>query len=528
MSVIGPGTPSLRRNLAGITARLRAGWLAYMAFNRMLWRQLTQSPVAMALQRSLGAVQRRTVAAWHAYMAFNRALFERTPGARLIAAGYRRFARGLSAVMPKGLYARSLIIIIAPIVLLQAVVAFVFMERHWQTVTVRLSAATTRDIAAIVDILATYPQDPRFDQITRIAAQRLGLSISLLPAGPLPPAAPKPFFSLLDQTLSRQITEQIGRPFWIDTVGRSNLVEIRIQLPDKVLRVFARRSQTYASNSEIFIFWMVGTSLVLMAIAILFLRNQIVPIQRLADAAENFGKGRAVAEFRPRGAREVRRASAAFIEMSERIARQMEQRTAMLAGVSHDLRTILTRFRLQLALLGDSPDAREMQRDVDDMQRMLEGYLAFASGDGGEAAEPTLVPPLLDRIAEESSAGRSHVTVEYDGEPSVILRPMGFRRCIGNLVLNACRHADTVAITAIHADGWLTVTIDDDGPGIPEAEREAVFRPFYRLDEARNLDDSGTGLGLPIARDIARIHGGDIALSTAPLGGLRATVTIPG
>ena len=191
----------------------------------------------------------------------------------------------------------------------------------------------------------------------------------------MPPPGPKPFFSLLDQTLSVQLGRQIGRSFWIDTVGRSNLVEIRIQLDDAVMRVFAQRSAAYASNSDIFLFWMVGTSSILLIVAVLFLRNQIKPILRLADAAESFGKGREAPNFRPRGAREVRRAAHAFLEMKSRIERTMEQRTAMLAGVSHDLRTILTRFKLELALIGDSPEIEGMRKDVDEMSMMLEDYL---------------------------------------------------------------------------------------------------------------------------------------------------------
>ena len=231
-------------------------------------------------------------------------------------------------MMPKGLYARSLIIIITPVVLLQAVVAFVFMERHWQTVTARLSAAVVADIAAIDRHASqTYPQDADYTELDPASpSERLGLNIAVLPLEPLPPAGPKPFFSLLDQTLSHEITKQIGKPFWIDTVGRSNLVEIRIQLDDHVLRVFAPRSQTYASNSLIFIFWMVGTSLVLLAIAIIFLRNQIRPILRLAAAVDDFGKGRPVADFRPRGAREVRQATVAFHEMRD--ARRAPDRAA--------------------------------------------------------------------------------------------------------------------------------------------------------------------------------------------------------
>jgi two-component system osmolarity sensor histidine kinase EnvZ len=437
---------------------------------------------------------------------------------------YVRTARAIGRSMPKGLYARSLIIIIAPIVLLQAVVAFVFMERHWELVTRRLSAATVREVAAMVDILEAYPGDEDLTRIAAIAGDRMNIQLSILPAGPLPPPTPKPFFNILDNALSDEIGHQIGLPFWIDTVGNSRLVEIRIQLPDKIMRVIAPRSQAYASNSHIFIVWMVVASLILLSIAILFLRNQIRPMERLAEAAERFGKGRAMPDFQPRGAREVRQASQAFIDMRERIERQIEQRTTMLAGVSHDLRTILTRFRLQLAFFEDMPDVDELRADVDDMQRMLEVYLAFARGDAGEASSATDVAELIEEVAEETPGG---IVRTFSGDPIVPLRPQAFKRCLTNLVTNACRHGSAVAISGRHADGWLTIDIDDDGPGIPPSEHEAVFRPFYRLDDARNLDKSGTGLGLAIARDAARGHGGDIVLGTGPLGGLRATVRIP-
>ena len=429
--------------------------------------------------------------------------------------------------MPKGLYARSIIIVVTPIVLLQSVVAYVFMERHWQTVTRRLSNAVTGDIAAIVQVIDTYPQDENFNEITRIAAESLGLNIAILPPGDLPPVATKPFFSLLDRTLSRKISEQIGQPFWIDTVGRSNIVEIRIKFPDKILRVFARRSQTYASNSEIFLFWMVGTSLVLIAIALLFLRNQIRPIVTLADAMESFGKGRAVETFTLRGAREVRQASQAFFAMRERIERQIEQRTTMLSGVSHDLRTVLTRFQLELAMLEEIADTGALQADIAEMGAMLEEYIAFARGDAAEESAPVNVQAALEEIADRQRGKDTTVTLKFGGEPVVDVRPVAFRRCLSNLVANAGKYANTIAITARHRRGWLTVTIDDDGPGIPEAEREAVFRPFYRLDEGRNVDQGGSGLGLSIALDTARSHGGQIELEDGPLGGLRARVRIP-
>jgi two-component system osmolarity sensor histidine kinase EnvZ len=441
-------------------------------------------------------------------------------------------SRALSAFgdwMPKGLYARSLLIIITPIVVLQAVVAYVFMEKHWQSVTGRLSAATTRNIAAIVELYEQFPRTKETaHRLEEIAEQQLGLAIEFRPLEDLPPAGPKPFFSILDQALSEEITSRIARPFWIDTVGRSDLVEVRVRLEDAVLRVFARRSQTYASNSHIFLVWMVGSSLILMTVAILFLRNQIRPIQQLAVAAESFGKGRDVDNFRPRGAREVRQAAAAFIEMRRRVERAIEQRTTMLNGVSHDLRTILTRFKLSLAIMDqDNPELDDLQKDVDEMSRMLAAYLAFARGDAAEQSSSTNIAALLDELRADAQRHGHEARTSFEGDPNVVLRPDAFKRCLANLLSNAQRYGDDIAITGVREDRYLTIHVDDDGPGVPDEKREEVFKPFFRLDEARNQDYGGTGLGLAIARDIARGHGGDVALARSPLGGLRATVRVP-
>ena len=440
---------------------------------------------------------------------------------------YDRSSVVLKSFMPKGLYGRALLIIIAPMVILQSVVAFMFMERHWNQVTHRLSAGVVEDIATLIEVYRVYPQDPGAAQLRRIAQEKLGLVVDFLPVDDLPPPGPKPFFSLIDQAISEELRKQIGRPFWIDTVGRSALVEIRVKLDNAVMRVFAPRSAAYVSNSHIFLAWMVGTSLVLIAVAVLFLRNQIGPILRLADAAESFGKGREVPNFRPRGAREVRRAAQAFIEMKSRIERAIEQRTAMLAGVSHDLRTILTRFKLELALIEDSPEVEAMKKDVDEMGRMLEAYLAFARGDSGEQSAPTDMAAFLDELKTDTERNGHRSSVMFHGHPIVTVRPAAFRRCLGNLVSNAARHASAVSITGHRDHRWLIVTVDDDGPGIPQHLREEVFKPFLRLDDARNQDEGGTGLGLAIARDIARSHGGDITLSDSPLGGLRASVRVP-
>src|SRR6201986_2948487 len=429
--------------------------------------------------------------------------------------------------MPTGLYARALLIMIVPMVVLQSVGGFVFMERHWNTGTRHPWAAVVSDIAALIDVYKSYPQDKDHAQLRRIAQQRLGLVVDFLASGDMPPPGPKPFFSLLDQTLAVQLGRQIAKPFWIDTVGRSNLVEIRIQLADSVMRVLAQRSAAYASNWQIFLFWMVGTSSILLIVAVLFLGNQIRPILRPADAAESFGKGREAPNFRPRGAREVRRAAQAFMEMKSRIERSIEQRTAMLAGVSHDLRTILTRFKLELALLGDDPEIDAMRKDVDEMSGMLEDYLAFARGDNGEVAHPTDISAALEELRSDAERSGHTASVAFQGLPVVTVKPAAFKRCLANLVSNAARHGDNIAIAGHRDHRYLTVTVDDDGPGIPVSMREEVFKPFLRLDDARNQDEGGTGLGLAIARDIARSHGGDIMLGDSLMGGLRATVRIP-
>lgn len=440
---------------------------------------------------------------------------------------WRQFARNVAEYMPKGLYARSLLIVIVPMVILQSAIAYFFMERHWQLVTFRLSTAVVQDIASIADLYRANPSPDNVALLQKIAASRMGLDVQFSGREPLPPTLPKPFFSILDQALSREISTQIRRPFWIDTVGKSSLVEIRIQLEDSMMRVVAHRNAAYASNSHIFLVWMVGTSLVLLAVSIAFLRNQIRPILRLAQAAQDFGKGRD-AEWRPHGAREVRQAGYAFMEMKRRIERAMEQRTAMLNGVSHDLRTVLTRFKLSLALLGEGPEFEAIQKDVEEMQRMLEAYLAFARGDAGEAAEATDIGALLEELKADAERQGHPAQIEVSGETSVIVRPDAFKRCLSNLVANACRYGNRIDISAVRDARFLTVNVDDDGPGIPADEREDVFRPFYQRDEARTLEEGfGTGLGLAIARDIARSHGGDIQLSQSPLGGLRASVRVP-
>lgn len=456
-----------------------------------------------------------------------------------VATGYQyawnMFGRMLAPFVPKGLYARALIIIITPIVLLIAVLTFVFMERHWESVTKRLSTATSRDISMLVALHESLPKtDASKEKIATLGREKLDLSVQFMPPGELPPVRPRPFFGLLDKTLSRELGRRISQPFWLDTVGNSDFVEIRIQLNTAILHILARRSQTFASNSHIFIVWMVSTSLVLLTVAILFLRNQIKPILRLADAAKSFGMGRPVSkDFRPRGAREVREAAYAFLDMRDRIERHVEQRTTMLAGVSHDLRTILTRFKLQLAVLKDTSDMEAMNSDIREMQSMLEDYMAFAKGDNGEATSDVDVNSLLQEIRTDSELLDIKVTIRpLKKNTAIPMRRNAFKRAIMNLITNAKRYGDKIQLSAKldrsnTNNPWLHISIEDNGPGIPPEKYKDVFRPFVRLDEARNQDQANTGLGLSITSDIAHAHGGDISLGKSNLGGLKAIIKIP-
>jgi two-component system osmolarity sensor histidine kinase EnvZ len=442
---------------------------------------------------------------------------------------YWRFSRFLERYLPAGLYQRSLIIVVAPIVALQTIMAGIILDRHWDQVTKVLSRSLAREIATVIEL---YRQSPRsaadLARIEKLANEKLNMRLSILRNEVLPPPLPAPLFSAVDRRLNRYLANDVGLPFWIDTSGQGGFVDIRVEAEKQLIfRIQASEERTYAASTHVFLIWMLQSSLVILAIAVVFLRKQIEPILQLAQAAKSFGMGHDVAKFQPRGAAEVREAAMAFLAMKERIERHVEQRTAMLAGVSHDLRTILTRFRLEIAMLKDSSHVEALKEDVEEMQRMLEGYMAFVRGDGGERAEPVDISEVIAAAARHASRSKSQVTVEAASGTMVKVKPNAFQRLLTNLIANALQYGKRVKIGTSLSAHQLQVIVDDDGPGIAAELREEVFRPFVRLDHARNQDETGTGLGLAIARDIARAHGGDIQLSDSPLGGLRAIVHIP-
>jgi two-component system osmolarity sensor histidine kinase EnvZ len=301
-----------------------------------------------------------------------------------------------------------------------------------------------------------------------------------------------------------------------------------VQLDDGLLRVLAPAHRVTATTTRLLVYWMVGASAVLVVLAIYYVGLQVRPIRELAKAVESFGRGEDVGDFRPRGPSEVRRAAAAFNRMRERILRHMTQRTEMLAAISHDLRTPLTRMRLELEMLAsDDPMAKGLEADVDDLIELVDTYLAFARGEEGETAEAVALEPLLEQMAQRAQrAGATTELAVAEGITST-LKPVAIRRCLANLVDNAARYGKWVRIAAERKARDVLITIEDDGPGIPEALREAVFQPFYRIDQARRRQTGGTGLGLSIARDIILGHGGDISFETGSRGGAKAVLRLP-
>lgn len=430
--------------------------------------------------------------------------------------------------LPKSFLGRSIMIIIMPLILLQVVSTWVFYDRHWNTITRRLADSVAGEIGLVIDAMGKFEQQENVNWLTGSAAD-LGLFFTFK-EGEILPNAPQPQVTgggILDTRLANAMRERVRRPFHIDTWSHDRLVQMKVQVPDGVMEIFVPRERLFSSTTYIFVMWMVGTSLLLFAIATMFMRNQVRPIRRLADAVDNFGKGRDVPDFRPEGATEIRRAAAAFERMRGRINNALTQRTEMLAGVSHDLRTPLTRMKLQLEMLGDARGVEDLKEDLREMEVMVEEFLAFARGEGTEEAVESNLDEIVATVARSASADGRDVVAKTDGDMKILIRPNAIRRCITNLVVNAVTHATAVEIGASRRGTLVEITVDDDGPGIPEEEREAVFKPFYRLDPSRNPGTGGTGLGLSIARDLARGSGGEVTLEDSPLGGLRATIKLP-
>ena len=435
----------------------------------------------------------------------------------------------MKRLLPRSLFGRALLILVTPVVLIQLIATFIFFDRHWDDLTRRLALGLSGDIAMVLQDFRENT-DPGFrDRLFDRARHNMTIEFTWQPDGILPNTA-EPFQIknlILDGRLRKALSERISLPFRIDTTTFSDRIEVALQLPDGVLKASSSRKRLTSTTTSLFLMWMVGTAIILLAIAIAFLRDQLKPIRRLAEAADAYGKGHDVDPIKPAGATEVRSAARAFLTMRQRIQRQMAQRTEMLAGVSHDLRTPLTRMKLQLAMLGDNQEVTNLSSDVQEMESMIDEYLAFARGQDAETPAEVDVFGLLLEVVSQAQRKGTEVAITDGRALQAVLQPNAMRRCLTNLIDNAGRFGTRVEVSASQADDFLAITIDDDGPGIDEEQREEVFRPFFRLESSRNSETGGSGLGLSIARDIARGHGGDVILSESPHGGLRAVVRLP-
>lgn len=434
----------------------------------------------------------------------------------------------LKRYLPKGLFARSLLIFVFPVAVMQALIAWAFFDEHWETVTSRLSESVAGDVAMMTELFDQTGEDPAaFEPLAETAYRTMRLSVDFRPGEVLPTSRRSSFFRTLDRTLRRALTAEIDQPVWFDTTRYPAYVDIRVETETGVLRFIAVRERVFATTGHIFLLWLVGATALLSLVMVIFMRNQVKPIRRLAEAAEQFGRGQDAENFKPAGAREVRQAAQAFIEMRGRIQRHLEQRTEMLAGVSHDLRTPLTRLKLHLALMPQTAETEEARRDIREMEIMLDEYLAFARGQAGEETRTTDLTELVRETVEDARRTGAEVALEAEDGISGEIRPGVIKRCMANLLANAVTYGTRAEVTLRRRGSRVEISFDDDGPGIPETLHEEAFKPFSRLDDSRNLNTEGVGLGLAIARDAARGHGGEIRLSKSPLGGLRAVLTLP-
>ena len=429
-------------------------------------------------------------------------------------------------VLPRSLLARSLLMILLPLLILEGVALQIFYGGHIDLVSRRMSGAVAGELAFTISMMERYPDLKDVDWILARARDAFGFDIALRPGAQLATTQSVNVLGPMDDDLKASLEETLHLPFFMDWTSDPQFVLVQIQLHRGILEVEAPRKRLYITTFYLFVLWMVGSAVLVFTIAALFMRNQVRAIRRLAGAAEAFGMGRDPGPIKPEGALEVRQAATAFNRMQERIRRYLQQRTEMLAGVSHDLRTPLTRMRLTLAMLPKMPELRddvaEMTADVADMERMIGAYLAFARGEGVEQVEPVDLAALLESVAARARRSGADVATNLPPELTLPLRADATRRAITNLIDNARRYARHVVVAAApQGTSSVLVTVDDDGPGIPPAQRETVFRPF----ETGASD--GTGLGLTIARDIVRAHGGDIVLEDSPLGGLRARIRLP-
>ncbi len=434
--------------------------------------------------------------------------------------GLNKFVKNL---LPKRLFYRGLLIVAIPIVVLQITITLVFFDSLWIKTNKGMTKALVSEIVTIIDI---YNNESEYNKkiVTDLYNKNFSFSVRFLENEKLPHIKVERWFSPMDRTLRRELKPKINQ-YWFNTISYEEVVDLRIKFRDGVLQIFFPKERIQASSIRIFALWITLPAILMIAIAIIFLKNQTRPIIKLAEASERFGRGEDIEEFRPSGALEIRKAGLEFEKMRNRILRHLNQRSEMLSGISHDLRTPLTRIKLQLAMIKDNNLSKKLSEDVDEMQKMLNEYLQFTRTGAKDKTENFDLSELVKNIVSKYENPNIFIDfkkrIDFNGRKNLI------QRCINNLIDNSMKYGEKTKITIVKKISNIDISIEDDGPGIPRSEYENVIKPFYKIDKSRSETKSSVGLGLSIASDIIKSHGGDINFSKSNLGGLRVIISLP-
>jgi len=429
----------------------------------------------------------------------------------------------IKTILPKRLFYRSLIIVATPIILLQIIITVVFFDSLWIKANKGMTRSLVGEVQTMFDVYKKGDANEQ-EMIINLYNKNFDFVIVFKENELVPTKKTERWFSPIDRSLRREL-KPVFDSFWFDTTSYKELVDLRIKYKNGALQIFFPRHKIAPSSARIFALWVTLPGFFLIFIALIFLKNQTRPLVNLAKAAEKFGKGEFIKEFRPSGAREIRQAAYEFDRMRKRITIHLNQRSEMLSGISHDLRTPLTRLKLQLALLKQQDIAKKMSDDIDEMERMLNEYLDFASDQKHEKTEMIDINQIIENIVKKYDDKKINLKLEEDKK--INIRVNSIKRCLINLIDNGLAYGKKVDILTKKTMQSIIIIIDDDGPGIPENEHQNVMKPFYRIDKSRSQNKSGVGLGLSIANDIIRSHGGSISLEKSPLNGLRARVSLP-
>ena len=429
----------------------------------------------------------------------------------------------LKKILPKQLFYRALLIVAIPIIIIQVTISVVFFDSLWIKTNKGLTRALVGEIDTLIDI---YNNENEYNKkkLTDLYNQNFNFSIRFLENTKLPDIKVERWFSPMDRTLRRELKSKVNE-YWFNTTSYKEVIDLRIKFKDGVLQIFFPKERVQASSIRIFALWITLPAFLLIAVAIIFLKNQTRPIINLAKASEKFGRGELFENFIPSGALEIRQAGYEFDRMRKRIIRHLNQRSEMLSGISHDLRTPLTRMKLQLAFIKDEKISKKLSNDITEMEKMLNEYLKFSSSRSTEKTETFDLSELLETIVQKYE--KKGITTDIPERVYLDGRKNLIQRCLNNLIDNSIKYSEKTLISLKKSSSNITITVDDDGPGIPKNERENVFKPFYKIDKSRGDSKSSVGLGLSIASDIVRSHGGNILLETSPKDGLRVKIFLP-